>query len=189
MSSKAGLEKQRKVAAILADGAWHTVAEIARATGLIGETVDVMDKMEESGSAESGFIRGLIRYRDPVVAVGLKPAEPDVLVERKKPGPKPKAKPAAKPEPRPEPVQSVQAAPPRAADEAEDDKPIAVPFLPIAANANERTFKERPVKIGGFSDGSFIISRNYGRAEISLTREEALEVVGFIQRFINMEAA
>jgi len=71
-----------------------------------------------------------------------------------------------------------------------EDDTVAVPFLPIKANAGEQPISERTLKIGGFSDGSFAISRNHGiRSEITLTREEAQQVVAFIQRFMQIEEA
>ena len=192
MTIKAGLAAQRKVAELLSDGNWYSVASITKSTGLGAEDIDVLYRMEQIGAVECEIIGGCSRYRDAAHAGSLKPQP------RKKPGPKPKTKPKTKPEPARQPVpqpepppQAVQAEPPtRAAELLSEDDTVAVPFLPIKANAGEQPISERTLKIGGFSDGSFAISRNHGiRSEITLTREEAQQVVAFIQRFIHMEVA
>ena len=139
--------------------------------------------MEEIGAVECEIIGGRSRYRDAAHAGSLKPQP------HKKPGPKPKTKPepARRPVPQPEPPpQAVQAEPPtRAAELLSEDDTVAVPFLPIKANAGEQPISERTLKIG-----SFAISRNHGiRSEITLTREEAQQVVAFIQRFMQIEEA
>ena len=184
MTIKAGLAAQRKVAELLSDGNWYSVASIAKSTGLGAEAIDVLYRMEQIGAVECEIIGGRSRYRDAAQAGSLKPQP------RKKPGPKPKTKPEPAPQPEP-PPQAVQAEPPtRAAELLSEDDTVAVPFLPIKANAGEQPISERTLKIGGFSDGSFTISRSHGiRSEITLTREEAQQVVAFIQRFIHMEAA
>lgn len=188
MTIKAGLDAQRKVAELLSDGNWYSVASIAKSTGLGAEAIDVLYRMEQIGAVECEIIGGRSRYRDAAQAGSLKPQP------RKKPGPKPKTKPepARQPVPKPEPPpQIVQAEPPaRAAELLSEDDTVAVPFLPIKANAGEQPISERTLKIGGFSDGSFAISRNHGiRSEITLTREDAQQVVAFIQRFMQIEEA
>ncbi|OAM45103.1 hypothetical protein A7Q03_06190 [Eikenella sp. NML99-0057] len=184
MTTKAGLSAQRKVAELLSDGNWYSIASIAKSTGLGAEAIDVLYRMEQIGAVECEIIGGRSRYRDAAQAGSLKPQP------RKKPGPKPKTKP--EPAPPPElPPQAVQAEPPtRAAELLSEDDTVDVPFLPIKANTGEQPISERTLKIGGFSDGSFTISRSHGiRSELTLTREEAQQVVAFIQRFIHMEAA
>lgn len=183
MTIKAGLAAQRKVAELLSDGNWYSVASIAKSTGLGAEAIDALYRMEEIGAVECEIIGGRSRYRDAAQAGSLKPQP------RKKPGPKPEPARQSVPQPEP-PPQAVQAEPPtRAAELLSKDDTVAVPFLPIKANAGEQPISERTLKIGGFSDGSFAISRSHGiRSEITLTREEAQQVVAFIQRFIHMEA-
>ncbi|QED92874.1 hypothetical protein [Eikenella exigua] len=184
MTTKAGLSAQRKVAELLSDGNWYSIASIAKSTGLGAEAIDVLYRMEQIGAVECEIIGGRSRYRDAAQAGSLKPQP------RKKPVPKPKTKP--EPAPPPElPPQAVQAEPPtRAAELLSEDDTVDVPFLPIKANTGEQPISERTLKIGGFSDGSFTISRSHGiRSELTLTREEAQQVVAFIQRFIHMEAA
>lgn len=265
MSTAASLKKQRKVGALLADGAWRTAEEIARETGIGAGTVDLLYDMEKMGGVESEFKRGQYQYRDPAAAGCLKPAPPAdnpqpatlqdqvlaVMAAKETPdevtavflvsqingytkkqihnclqrlvstgkivkcgtgrftlsgraGQRP-APAAAETEhdgpreipirtitgakPMPEPAQSVQAAPPTPAAVREEDDTVAVPFLAVAANAHERPALEDPVKIGGFSDGTFEISRDNGRWKMTLTRGQMLEVVGFVQKFIEMEGA
>lgn len=184
MTTKAGLSAQRKVAELLSDGNWYSIASIAKSTGLGAEAIDVLYRMEQIGAVECEIIGGRSRYRDAAQAGSLKPQP------RKKPGPKPKTKPEPAP-PLELPPQAVQAEPPtRAAELLSEDDTVDVPFLPIKANTGEQPISERTLKIGGFSDGSFTISRSHGiRSELTLTREEAQQVVAFIQRFIHMEAA
>ena len=187
MSTQA-LSAQEKVVEALSDGRWHTAAEIGKATGLGSDAMDALVRLEDIGAVECDIINGRPQYCDAARTGSLKPQP------RKKPGPKPKTKPepARQPAPQPElPPQAVQAEPPaRAAELLSEDDTVAVPFLPIKANAGEQPISERTLKIGGFSDGSFTISRSHGiRSEITLTSEEAQQVVAFIQRFIHMEAA
>lgn len=221
-------EKQRKVGALLADGAWHPVAEIARETGIGSGTLDVLYDMEKMGSVESEFKRGQYQYRDPAAAGCLKPAppadnpQPATLQEQVL------AVMAAKETP--DEVTAVflvsqikgytkkqihnclqrlvltgkivkcgtgrfalpgraEQQPSRPAAARKEDDTVAVPFLAVAANAHERPALEYPVKIGGFSDGTFEISCDNGRWKMTLTREQMLAVVGFVQRFIEMEGA
>lgn len=184
MTIKAGLDAQRKVAELLSDGNWYSVASIAKSTGLGAEAIDVLYRMEQIGAVECEIVGGRSRYRDAAQAGSLKPQP------RKKPGPKPKTKPEPARQPVP-PPQAVQAEPPtRAAELLSEDDTVTVPFLPIKANAGEQPISERTLKIGGFSDGSFAISRSHGiRSELTLTREEAQQVVAFIQRFMQIEEA
>lgn len=187
MTTKAGLGAQQKVAELLSDGNWYSISTIGKITGLDSDVIDVLFKMEQIGAVECEIIGGRSRYRNAAQAGSLKPQP------RKKPGPKPKInpEPARQPVPQPEPSpQVVQAEPPtRAAELLSEDDTVAVPFLPIKANAGEQPISERSLKIGGFSDGSFAISRSQGiRSELTLTREEAQQVVAFIQHFIHMEA-
>lgn len=179
------LSAQEKVVEALSDGRWHTAAEIGKATGLGSDAMDALARLEDIGAVECDIINGRPQYCDAARTGRLKPQP------RKKPGPKTKPEPARQPVPQPEPPpQAGQAEPPtRTAELLSEDDTVAVPFLPIKANACEQPISERTLKIGGFSDGSFAISRSHGiRSEITLTREEAQQVVAFIQRFIHMEA-
>lgn len=179
------LSAQEKVVEALSDGRWHTAAEIGKATGLGSDAMDALARLEDIGAVECDIINGRPQYCDAARTGRLKPQP------RKKPWPKPKTKPEPARQPVPQPPQAVQAEPPtRAAELLSEDDTVAVPFLPIKANAGDQPISERTLKIGGFSDGSFTISRSHGiRSELILTREEAQQVVAFIQRFIHMEAA
>ena len=95
MTIKAGLVAQRKVAELLSDGNWYSVASIAKSTGLGAEAIDVLYRMEQIGAVECEIIGGRSRYRDAAQAGSLKPQP------RKKPGPKPKTKPEPARQPAP----------------------------------------------------------------------------------------
>lgn len=88
MTIKAGLAAQRKVAELLSDGNWYSVASIAKSTGLGAEAIDVLYRMEQIGAVECEIIGGRTRYRDAAQAGSLKPQP------RKSPGPNPKPNPS-----------------------------------------------------------------------------------------------
>lgn len=73
MTIKAGLAAQRKVAELLSDGNWYSVASIAKSTGLGAEAIDVLYRMEQIGAVECEIIGGHSRYRDAAQAGSLKP--------------------------------------------------------------------------------------------------------------------
>lgn len=94
------------------------------------------------------------------VLAGTEPAE-----EARKP----------KPEPKPAAVQ-------------QQEETVAVPMLPLQANANEKPYWAEEINVGGFLDGSFVIRKAGGRTEMTLSRAQMLRVVGFVNQFLAMEA-
>ncbi|MDO4693081.1 MAG: hypothetical protein Q4A62_00420 [Eikenella sp.] len=84
---------------------------------------------------------------------------------------------ALKPKPEPKPA-AVQ----------QQEETVAVPMLPLQANANEKPYWAEEINVGGFLDGSFVIRKAGGRTEMTLSRAQMLRVVGFVNQFLAMEA-